>query len=267
MSLSDEMNEISFHYSSVKLVGGERLVAAPLGRGIELRDRLSQSWEAVNDGLPESVHVNRLQSHNDQVFACTDKGLFRLDDRHWQATGLCVSTFQYRQYGTIGLAGTVSGLWVSEGEEWRVMMRADTVVYDFLYLPQFVILSTHEGLAIYDRLTSGWMKYNYNTAVTSIAVYRRTIIGTTEKGELLVSNARGGFERYRMGGMFIFSIVPKEDAVYACTDRGLYRISRIGRRISLMAVKLGMQVTDIDCSGEQLYMATLFDGVQSMDRP
>ncbi len=267
MALSEDLNEISFHYSSVKLIGGERLVAAPLGRGIELKDSLTSSWETANEGLPEPVHVNRLQSHNDRVFACTNQGLYRLDDRHWTATGLCVGTFQYRRYGTIEMAGTVSGLWFSEGEEWRVMMRADMVVYDFLYLPQFVILCTHEGLAIFDRLTSGWMRYNGRAAVTSIAVYHRTIVGATEKGELLVGNAGGGFERYRMGGMFIFSIVAKDDSVYACTDRGLYRVSRVGNRISLMAVKIGMQVTDIYCCGEQLYLATLFDGIQCMERP
>ncbi|MFC5531964.1 hypothetical protein [Cohnella yongneupensis] len=61
--------------------------------------------------------------------------------------------------------------------------------------------------------------------------------------------------------------IAKEDSVYACTDRGLYRLSSIGGRLSLMAVKLGMQVTDIDTSGSQLYMATLFDGVQRIEKP
>ncbi|MFD0670203.1 hypothetical protein [Cohnella sp. GCM10027633] len=265
MNRSDNANELAFHYSSVKLVHDDKLVAAPLGRGIELRDSSYQPWEPANDGLPELFHVNRLQSNGGHVFACTDKGLYRLEDREWETTGLFISTFQYRQYGTIALAGTSNGLWFSEGDDWRMMMRADAVVYDFLYLPQFVVLGTHEGLAILDRLTSSWMRYNYGAAVTSLAIHRDSIIGATEKGELLVSNSRGGFERYRMGNMFVFSIVSKGDAIYACTDRGLYRVVSVGGRPTLMAVKLGIQVTDVDTDGSRLYMATLFDGVQSME--
>lgn len=267
MQRSDNANELAFHYSSVKRVGGERLVAAPLGRGPVLRDRASKPWEPIGDGLPESVRVNRLQASDATAYACTDKGLFALGDRAWEQTGLCVGTFQYKGYGSIGLAGTVSGLWYSEGDQWRVMMRADAIVYDFLYLPQFVVLGTHEGLSIYDRMTSGWMKDNDRSAVTSLATYGRLIVGATEKGELLVSNARGGFERFRMGSMFVFSVVTKGDSVFVCTDRGLYRLSSIRGRPSLMAVKLGLQVTDVDADESRLYLATLFDGVQSMERP
>lgn len=267
MQRSDNANELAFHYSSVKRVGAERLVAAPLGRRPVLRDHVSKPWESVSDGLPETVHVNRLQATETTAYACTDKGLFALDDRAWEQTGLCVGTFQYKGYGSIGLAGTVNGLWYSEGDRWRIMMRADAIVYDFLYLPQFVVLGTHEGLSIYDRMTSGWMHYHYQAAVTSLATHGRRIVGATEKGELLASNASGGFERYRMGNMFIFSVVTKGDAVFVCADRGLYRLSSIRGRPSLMAVKLGLQVTDVDADESRLYLATLFDGVQCMERP
>lgn len=48
-------------------------------------------------------------------------------------------------------------------------------------------------------------------------------------------------------------------------DRGLYRVGNVGGRPTLMALRLGLQVTDVDTDGSRLYIATLFDGVQSME--
>ncbi|RED77531.1 hypothetical protein [Cohnella phaseoli] len=266
MQLSTNPGELIFHFSSVKKLSDNELVAAPLGKGIVYKKETAKDWVEISEGLTDQTHINRLQAHDDQLYACSNKGLFNCSEGKWQSAGLSLGCYQYKQFGEIGLAATVCGLWYMEDEEWRMMMRSDVTVYDFLYLPQYVVLGTNEGMSILDRMTTSWMNYKLDTAVTSLSVHRGTLIGATEHGELLTGNRRGGFDRYRMPGIFIFSIVSRGQEIFACTDRGLYRVSSIGGRISLMALKIGCQVTDVDVDERCYYMATLFEGIQCMER-
>jgi hypothetical protein len=266
MQISANPGGLVFHFSSVKRFSSEAIVAAPLGQGIVHKTEMSNEWIEINQGLPDQTHINRLQVYDDELYACSNKGLFHCCDGEWHSTELAVGCYQYKEFGEVGLAGTSCGLWYTEGTEWHLMMRSDVIVYDFLYLPQYVVLGTNEGLAILDRMTSSWMNYRYDSAITSLAVYHGRIIGATEHGDLLVGNQRGGFDRFKMGSTFVFSVVARNNEVFACTDRGLYRVSRIGNRISLMALKIGCQVTDVDCDERYLYIATLFEGVQRLER-
>jgi hypothetical protein len=266
MQTSANPGGLVFHFSSVKRLSSDALVAAPLGQGIVHKHHMSGEWIEINEGLPDQTHINRLQVYDEQLYACSNKGLFHCVKGIWTASELAVGCYQYKEFGEVGLAGTSCGLWYTEGTEWHLMMRSDVIVYDFLYLPQYVVLGTNEGLSILDRMTSSWMNYHYGSAVTSLAVHHGRIIGATEHGDLLVGNQRGGFDRYKMGNTFMFSVVTKNNEVFACTDRGLYRVSRIGNQISLMALKIGCQVTDVDSDERYLYIATLFEGVQRLDR-
>ncbi|BBI33719.1 hypothetical protein [Cohnella abietis] len=266
MQTSTNSGGLVFHFSSVKKLSSDELVAAPLGQGIVHKKQLTDEWIEVNEGLPEQTHINRLQAYEDQLYACSNKGLFVREEENWEQTQLCVGCYQYKQFGEVALAGTSCGLWYTEDSEWHLMMRSDIIVYDFLYLPQYVVLGTNEGLSILDRMTSSWMNFNYGSAVTSLAVYHSRIVGATEHGDLLVGNQRGGFERYAMGKTFVFSVVTRGQEVFACTDRGLYRISHIRNQIALKALKIGCQVTDVDLDDQYLYIATLFEGVQRLDR-
>ncbi|WP_372632220.1 hypothetical protein [Cohnella sp.] len=266
MQLSTNPGGLAFHFSSVKRLSDDELVAAPLGKGIVYKKEAAEDWVEISEGLTDQTHINRLQSYEDQLYACSNKGLFLCSDGTWHSAGLSLGCYHYKQYGQVGLAATVCGLWYTEGEEWRTMMRSDVTVYDFLYLPQYVVLGTNEGVSILDRMTTSWINCKLDTSVTSLAVHRGTIIGATEHGELLAGNRRGRFDRYRMSGAFIFSIVSRGQEIFACTDRGLYRVSSIGGRISLMALKIGCQVTDVDVDDQRYYMATLFEGIQCMAR-
>lgn len=254
-----------FHFSSIKRLSSDDLVAAPLGQGIVHKKQMTDEWVEINEGLPKKTHINRLQVYEDQLYACSNNGLFLFTDEKWSSTELSVGCYQYKEYGEVGLAGTSYGLWCSEGHVWRLMMRSDVIVYDFLYLPQYVVLATNEGLAILDRLTSTWMNYRFGYAVTSLAVHNGRIIGATEHGGLMVGNGQGNFERFQMGSTFIFSVVTLDGVVYACTDRGLYRMSRIRDNLTMVALKLGCQVTDVDRDETHLYLATLFEGVQRLE--
>ncbi len=266
MQISTNPGGLVFHFSSVKRLSSDELVAAPLGQGIVHKKHITDEWVEINEGLPAQTHINRLHVYDDQLYACSDKGLFYCTDETWSLTELLLGCYQYKEFGEVGLAGTTSGLWFTEGRGWHLMMRSDVIVYDFLYLPQYVVLATNEGLSILDRLTTTWMNYKYGSAVTSLAVHRGRVIGATEHGELMVGNGQGGFDRYRMGKTFVFSVVTRDNEVFACTDRGLYRISHIRDQLSLMALKIGCQVTDVDMDDTHLYIATLFEGVQRIER-
>jgi len=266
MHISTNPGERAFHFSSVKKLSDDELAAAPLGKGIVYKKGSADEWVEISDGLTDQIHINRLQAYEERLYACSNKGLYACREGEWSPEGLALGCYQYKQFGKIGMAATVCGLWYSEDGEWRMMMRSDATVYDFLYLPQYVALGTHEGVSLLDRLTLSWIECKLDTAVTCLAVHRGTLIGATEHGELLVGNRRGGFDRYRMANSFIFSIVTRGQEVFACTDRGLYRVDSIGGRISLMALKIGCQVTDVDADDQHFYMATLFEGIQCMAR-
>jgi len=266
MQRSTNPEQLSFHFSSVKKLSDDELVAAPLGKGIVYKQEGTEPWIEISDGLTDQTNINRLQAYDGNLFACSNKGLFRNAGGKWATAGLSIGCYQYRELGSIGLAGTVCGLWYREDGDWRAMMRTDATVYDFMYFTQYVVLGTNEGLSVLDRLTLSWMNYRLDNAVTSLAIHRGTILGATEHGALLVGDRKGGFERYRMGGAFVFSLVMRGEETFACTDRGLYRVSSIGDRISLMAIKIGCQVTDVDADDERYYLATLFEGIQSMPR-
>jgi len=261
MKRSINPESLSFHFSSVKKLPDDELVAAPLGKGVVYKIERSDDWVEMSEGLTEKMNINRLQSYGKSIYACTNKGLFLNDDGIWKQAGLSVGCYQIREFGGIAMAGTACGLWVREHKEWRAMMRTDVVVYDFMYFPQYVVLATNEGLSILDRFTQSWIHENHGFAVTSLAVHRGAVVGATEQGHLIVGNRRGGFDRFRIANAFIFSVVPRGAELFACTDRGLYRFGSIGERTALLALKLGCQVTDVDADEEHYYLATLFEGV------
>ncbi|WP_051237051.1 hypothetical protein [Paenibacillus pinihumi] len=250
-----------FHFSSVKVFGEDALIAAPMGQGV-MRKYKSGNWESVDAGLPPETHVNRLYVQDEHLFACTNNGLFYFFEEQWEPSTLSIGCYQYRQIGKTSLAATQYGLWSGMRDHWHNLAYPNSIVYDFLYLPQFIVLGMEQGIAIYDRLADSWMDLKLGAAVTSLAVFNGRIIGVTDKGDFVQGNGRGGFETFKFSNMFLFSVVTKGKNVFLCCDRGLYRLTVIHNRISLISVKLGCPVTDIDADADSLYLATLFQGVQ-----
>jgi len=254
-----------FHYSSVKVQADSTLLAASLGRGVWRKPTGEEQWERLGAGWSSDTHTNRLHLYDNRAYACTNKGLLQLsDDGVWQATDLEVTCYQFLEFGRSALAGTSYGLWVRKHEMWEPASHAQSAVYDVMYLPEFIILALDDGVAVYDRYMCEWSQYPLQTAITSLAVYHGFLLGTTEKGELLVGNKRGGFNKVHISDLFVFSLVTRQGRVYACTDHGLFRVGRLYEDVTLFSVKLGFPVTDADVDDDQLYMATLFQGVQTM---
>jgi len=251
------------HFSSVKVGSDRTLVAASPGQGIYLKAE-NEDWRLLSEGLPEGTTVNRLQMSGGVTYACTNKGLFRLKLNEWQIEELGQPCYQYKEEWGYGFAATQSGLYYKAEDDWKESAYKNSIVYDFLFTPHYLYIGLEDGISMYDRITDRWADFELGFGVTALAATMDNLFGSTEKGELVVSNGHGGFSTIQFPDIFIFSVISKHARVYVCTDRGLYRIGRLGERLTLYSVRPGVPVTDIDWLGTELYMATLSKGVQMM---
>ncbi|MGG0823944.1 hypothetical protein ABE099_13810 [Paenibacillus turicensis] len=281
------------NFSSIKLINNHTLVAAPLGRGLVKRT-FHSDWEPMMEGLPEGTLINRLHVERDQLFASTNEGLYMWKNGEWVFNGLVLDCHQFRIREGGMLAATSCGLWrldlaedaysqddmlagqhssihgvEGQGHQgnWEMIIRTSSVLYDFLFLRKYIVMALGQGLSLYNRYTRRWLDCDFGYAVTSVATSKNHVLGATDKGELVVVDLEGNCDRFIFDNIFIFAIVPSGDQLYVCTDRGLYKIVYWGGKIpNLVSVSLGSHVTDIDYDGENLYMATLFEGVKIIER-
>ncbi|MFC4099609.1 beta propeller repeat protein [Paenibacillus xanthanilyticus] len=251
------------HFSSVKVQGDRSLVAASPGKGVYHRKEHGE-WQRMSDGLPSESMVHRLQTMDRRLYACTSKGLYQLQDNRWVNGDLEQACYQYKEEWGSAFAATDDGLLYRNGGEWRQSAYKRMIVYDFLFTPEYLYIGLESGIGMYDRMTDQWAGFPLGSGVTSLAADRTRLIGATDSGELVMSTGRGGFERIRFGDMFVFSVVSRLPHVYVCTDKGLFRVGRLGGRLTLFSLKPGLPVTDVDWLGSDLYMATLSKGIQTM---
>ncbi|MGR7945990.1 hypothetical protein ACU063_16190 [Paenibacillus sp. M.A.Huq-81] len=256
-------NWLLFPFSSIK-AGPYGVFAASVGYGVYEIDH-SFNWDKLSQGLPDTTSIHRLQLHQELLHVCTNHGLFEWMGEQWENDGLTIPCYQYRKLGGVSYAATEDGLWIKTGSKWGLLACEGKRVYDFLSLPQYMIVGHDSGISLYDRFMDEWAHFELNRKVTSLAVFRGHLIGVSEQGELLIGDKRGDFDRVQFGKKFIFSVASKSGEIYVCTDQGLFRLAYIADKLILLSVKLGFPVTDIDIQGNQLYMATLFQGVQTME--
>ncbi|ALS30105.1 hypothetical protein ABEV74_01050 [Paenibacillus cisolokensis] len=251
---------------SAVVAGQDAVYAASAGYGIyRLAD--GGGWEKLPAAGLDKAAVNRLAISGNTLAACTDRGLFYYRQNLWAASPLAIPCYRYRLFKSGAYAATEYGLWYSGDGNWHPIACQERKVYDFIHLPHYLVIAHDNGISVYDRFAGEWAEFPLPVAVTSLSVYRGHIVGSCETGELVVGNKRGGFELIRIPGRFVFSVTDKGGDVYACTDRGLYRLGWLQRQISLFSVRLGFPVTDIEKKDGELLMATLFQGVQSMPAP
>ncbi|GIO11220.1 hypothetical protein J19TS2_07750 [Cohnella xylanilytica] len=253
-----------FHHSSVKAIDDRTIMAAPAGRGIWIAPPQG-NWLSCMEGLPEGLHVNRIQLGRDRAFACTDAGLYDWTGTRWTPTDMPLTCYQVREVGELLFAATAQGLWCRTENGWKSTASPHQAVYDFLYAPQYIFLAMDGGIAMYDRLTFTWEQFPMGTAVTGLGVFRSRLLGVTERGELLQGDRKGGFEKIRLPGLFVFRAASAAGSVYLCTERGLYRLSELRGQTAAISVSMGLPVTDLDERGGRLYMATLSEGVQTIE--
>lgn len=260
---SKPWNWLLFPFSSVK-AGPDCLYAASVGHGVYQIDA-EGNWEKLGDGQPDLTNVNRLQLQHDLLHACTGSGLYEWNGDKWEHDGLSIPCYQYRKIGGSSYTATESGLWSKSGSKWENIACPDKRVYDFIHLPQYVIIAHESGISLYDRFMDDWAHFELQTSVTSLAVFKGHLIGSGDNGELLIGDKKGKFDRVRFGKTFIFSVLAKGKDIYVCTDRGLFQLAYICNQVTLLSIKLGCPVTDVDMQGESLYLATLFQGIQTVN--
>lgn len=256
-------NWLLFPFSSVKATP-YGVYAGSVGYGVYEIDGDS-NWDKLGQGLPDKASIHRLQHQNELLHACTSEGLFEWMGERWENDGLTLPCYQYRNIGGARYAATDNGLWMRTGGKWGLLACEGKRNYDFINLPQYVIVGHETGIALYDRFMDEWAEFELDRHVNSLAVFQGHLIGTSDLGELLVGDKKGRFDRIAFGGKFIFSVTAKGRDVYVCTDQGLYTLAYVSNRLMLISVKLGFPITDVDVEGDKLYMATLFQGVQSME--
>ncbi|MBD2872888.1 hypothetical protein [Paenibacillus arenilitoris] len=259
---SKPWNWLLFPFSSIK-AGADGLYAASVGHGVYHIDA-EGNWDKLHAGLPEWTHVNRLQLQHDLLHACTDSGLYEWNGDGWKNDGLNAPCYQFRKIGGTCYAATDCGLWTKAGSRWEKAACEGKRVFDFLNLPQYLIVAHEGGISLYDRFMDDWAHFDLQTSVTSLVTFKGHLIGSSDTGELIIGDKKGRFDRVRFGRPFLFSVLSKGRDVYACTDRGLFQLAMIREQVTLLPVKLGCPVTDVDMQGDSMYMATLFQGIQSI---
>ncbi|MBH5318701.1 hypothetical protein I6N90_12920 [Paenibacillus sp. GSMTC-2017] len=255
-------NWLLFPFSSVK-ASPFGLFAASVGYGVyEIDEQFN--WEKIDAGLPDTTSIHRLQLHSELLHACTNNGLYEWMGESWEHEGLALPCYQYRRTGGASYAATDDGLWIKTASKWGLLACEGKRIYDFLNLPQYMIVGHETGISLYDRFMDDWAHFELERKITSLAVYRGHLIGASDQGELMVGDKKGKFDRIRFGKKFIFSVAAKGNEIYVCTDQGLFKLAYIANKLILLSVMLGFPVTDVDVHGEELYMATLFQGIQTM---
>lgn len=259
-------NELFPHVSSVAASPDATVYASSLGQGV-YRITAEGDWQALDRQWPEGATVNRLLVNRGVLTACTSRGLYVYRRDRWEPTEVVIPTYRFVEgEGGRMLAATQYGIWCRTEDGWLGWARLDSIIYDLLYLPQFIAAGCDRGIVLYDRLTGGWADFAMPVGVTSVSVYRGRLIGAGEGGQLIVGNRRGGFDIFRFGELFIVSLLSKGRDVYACTDRGLFRLGAFGDKIALLPVRLGFPVADAAWVGDTLVLATLYRGIESIGR-
>lgn len=262
-SLSFEQNQHVFHLTSIAALPEASLMVSSLGDGI-FRISAEGKWERTDAGLPDGTAVNRLEADGGTVYACTNKGLFLLDGTRWQPTDITFPCYRVRGKGGTHYAATQYGLWYRLKDSWMRTDYTNSVVYDLLISRQLTVLAQEKGITLFDRYALTSSQFQMDTAVSSLTVLESCLIGASGRGELVIGKKCGHFDVVRFGKIKIFSVNALGARVYACTDRGLYQILFWGGRFHLCSVKLGVPVMDVALGGEDLHLATFFEGVQTI---
>lgn len=258
----DEIDCPSLGFSSVSS-SNDGMFAATYNEGI-YRKRYGGKWEQENQGLPEETVINRLQQIDGRMYACSNKGLFSHDANQWYPTDIRTPCYQVMKLGGCIAAATEYGLWCEIGKSWESIAYPNLIVYDLLITPQYYFLGFNKGISLYDRYTDLWAEFQLETPITSLAVYRGYLLGVTSEGELVQGNKKGGFTKIGFGGLSIYYLKSTDTGVYICSNRGLYRLEMIGQRLIIRSLFFGCSVTDMNLSGDSMYIATLNQGLKKV---
>ncbi|MBW5446297.1 hypothetical protein GE107_09520 [Cohnella sp. CFH 77786] len=209
--------------------------------------------------------MNRMQMFEGTLYVCTNMGLFYHDSNRWHPTDIRIPCYQVKKQGDFVAAATEYGLWCKNGNRWECVAYPNTIVYELLLTPQYYILGFPDGISLYDRLTGSWAEFPLQSAVTVLEAYRGFLLGVTLEGKLVQGNKKGEIHEFGFEGLSIYSLKLTETGVFVCSSRGLYRLETIGSTLFLRSMLTGYPVSDLHCSGDCMYLATLFQGLKKVE--
>ncbi|CAN7412618.1 hypothetical protein LJR153_002663 [Paenibacillus sp. LjRoot153] len=236
------------------------LYAGTEGHGVVQFSPL-RSWESASEGLPAQVHVYRLDWVETQLFASTSHGLYHLEEEIWQQTSVTDPCYASIGWGDRFVL-TENGLLCGNDDEWLPLAFRGKKTYDLLVTPHFIFLGYEDGVACYDLFTGDWCSMPLHQAVTSLAVFNTKLVGTTERGGLVVGNKNGGFNQHRFEGMFLNRLVTHRGEVYVCANTGLYKLSEIRGNVILHALNAQAEVTDLLIWRDMMVISTRDSGIK-----
>ncbi|MDF2922646.1 MAG: hypothetical protein K0R57_1560 [Paenibacillaceae bacterium] len=262
-SILYEQGQHGLLLTSLTVLPGGGLMAAAVNGGL-FHIEPDGRWFRADRSLPPHTVVHRLETDQDIVYACTDKGLFVLADDGWLPTKIAVACYRLRSKGGVLYAACGNGMWYLFKDSWLHTNYTDSPVFDIFHTPQMIFMAQTKGITVFDRYTQSTEEYPMQTAVSSLCVLHGSLVGASANGDLMVGNKKGNFELVRYGKIKIFSLAAFGGRVYACTDRGLYRLLFWRGKYHLCSVKTGFPVTDAVFDRGNLHLATYFEGVRTV---
>ncbi|MDD9267308.1 hypothetical protein ACFPES_09775 [Paenibacillus sp. GCM10023248] len=236
------------------------LYAGTHGKGVFQFTPL-RSWEIASQGLPDHLHIHRLDWVDTQLYASTNRGLYVLEDDIWQRTSVTDACYRMIGWGDRFVL-TSKGLLCGSDGNWQTLAFAGKQTFDMLVTPHFLFVGYEEGVAFYDLLTGDWCELPLNQAVTSLAVFNQMLVGTTARGGLVIGNKMGGFQHVRFDGMRLNRLVSHLDGVYVCANTGIYKLFDLQGRIMLHSFNVRAEVTDLLVWRDMMLISTLQTGIK-----
>lgn len=236
------------------------LYAGTQGKGVFQFTPL-RSWEIASQGLPDHLHIHRLDWVDAQLYASTNRGLYVLEDDIWLQTSVTDPCYRMIGWGDRFVL-TSKGLLCGTEGDWHPLAYTGKRTYDMLVTPHFLFLGYEDGVAFYDLLTGDWCELPLNQTVTSLAVFNQMLIGTTARGGLIVGNKMGGFHQVRFEGMHLNRLVSHQDGVYVCANTGIYKLFDLRGQIMLQSFNVRAEVTDLLVWRDMMLISTLHAGIK-----
>lgn len=264
-SLLHEKDQHGLLLTSVAVTDGGELYASAVNEGI-FRIDAAGNWSRLAHELPAGVAVNRLEAEDGRIFACTEQGLFQLEEDGWKATKIIVPCYRLRSKGGVLYVATDNGLWYLFNDNWVRTSYSEDPVYDLFMTPQMIFMARPGGISLFDRYTQSTEEFKVGAPVSSLCVLHGYLLGADGKGNLIAGDKRGRFNTHHYRGIRIFSLESCDGRIYACTSRGLYHVLYWKERFHLCSAVTGFPVTDVAFDGDNLYLSTYFEGLRILPR-
>ena len=245
--------------------------AAP--RGVFVWSEAASRWNSLNDGLG-GAGVNALHALGVELYATTDKGVFRLEKTLWLAAsnGLRGSATAITSSGRTLFVASGGDLFTSlnRGESWTPLnVRFDLASFftafaynnagTFVSTPTGVYLRPNQVPALWRRASNGLT----DSFIVDLTTQGQTLWAASYGGETYFSNNDGDTWTSRVSGLegqTLTTIAANEERTFVGTQRsGVFSLLRRDGRDTWQPANEGLtgrRINDLLANGATIYAAT-----------